>query len=313
MDLSPAVQNALQVLQVDRTTIRVSATLQAAGIDHVLLKGPSTAAWLYADPRERGYVDTDLLVASSTLERTVDALLPLGLAAPLAHASEQEQDGHSVVLRPGPDCPWGEVDVHHTLPGVAVGGNDVWGALTKHLSRQVLLNQQVTTLDETGRALVVLLHAARNGLTDARSTQDLRLLLQRALDWGAVRSLASELQALPAMARALRLTDEGGPLLAQLGLEGVTNVEMELRDADAPALAYGLARLAATKGIRARAKQVRTELWPTPAFLEYWAEREGLAPGRRRLQRAEYVLRQLPRATRVWWSAQRRARSSGSN
>lgn len=310
MDLSPDVQRALRSLGIDRATVEVCAALTAAGVEHVLLKGPSTAQWLYADPAQRSYVDTDLLLPRRDLAAAVEALKGLGLAGPLSDASEHEQDGHSVVLRPTGDV-GAEVDLHHGLPGVGVGDDALWTALSRHRSTQILLHQQTPILDVVGRSLVVVLHAARNGLTDGQSTEDLRLLVTREIDWPAVLDLADEVDARAAVARGLRLLPEGADVVRLLGLETTTSVEMELRDAQAPALAYGLERLAHTSGLTGKVQLVARELWPTDAFLHYWADREGLGGRTIRQLRADrlgYLLREAPPAVRAWSAARRRSR-----
>ena len=308
--LRPDLQRALRTLTIDRATVAVCSALATAGIEHVLLKGSSSAQWLYADPAQRTYVDTDLLIQHRDLRTALESLKGLGLAAPLADASEHEQDGHSVVLRPVGDV-GAEVDLHHSLPGVGVGDEALWTALSRHRSTQILLHQEIPVLDEVGRSLMVVLHAARNGLIDGQSTQDLRLLVTREIDWPAVLDLADEVDARPALARGLRLLPEGADVVRLLGLETTTSVEMELRAAQAPALAYGLERLAHTVGPTAKVQLLARELWPTPAFLHYWADRVGLG-GRSNRQlrgdRLRYLLREAPPAVRAWTAARRRSR-----
>lgn len=310
IDLRHDVRRALHTLTIDRATVAVCSALASAGIEHVLLKGPSTAQWLYADPAQRTYVDTDLLLQRRDLTAAVDAFKQLGLAAPLGGASEHEQEGHSVVLRPTGDG-GSEVDLHRGLPGVGVDDDALWAALSRHRSMQTLLPQEIVILDEVGRSLVVVLHAARNGLIDGQSTQDLRLLVTREIDWPAVLDLADEVDARPALARGLRLLPEGADVVRLLGLETTTSLEMELRAAQAPALAYGLERLAHTAGPKAKVQLLARELWPTAAFLQYWADRVGLGgrPNRQlRGDRLRYLLREAPPAVRAWTAARRRSR-----
>ena len=301
---------ALRVLATDRATVAVCGLLDDAQVGHVLLKGPTTAHWLYADPGQRSYVDVDLLVRRRDLPRAAETLRAIGLEAPLADASVFEQDGHSVVLRPTTPgmC---EVDLHHSLPAVGVSDDILFAALARHRSTQVLLQRTLPTLDEVARSLVVVLHAARNGLADAQSTEDLRLLLAHGPDWAAVLELADEVQARPALARGLRLLPAGADVARRLGVEGVTSVEMELREAAASALAFGLDRLARTDGLGPRVSLLTREVWPTPAFLRYWSQREGLpelpTPALRRM-RITYLAHEAVPAYRQWRAARRRAR-----
>jgi Uncharacterised nucleotidyltransferase len=54
-------------LHLDAVTTEVVLALREAGIPSVLLRGPAIARWLYEDPTERSYVDTDLLGALDDL------------------------------------------------------------------------------------------------------------------------------------------------------------------------------------------------------------------------------------------------------
>ena len=69
-------------------------------------------------------------------------------------------------------------------------------------------------LDEVARSLVVVLHAAHNGVTDGQFTEDLRLFLDHGPNWAAVLQLASEVQARPTLSRELRRRP-GGEVLTQ--------------------------------------------------------------------------------------------------
>ena len=85
---------------------------------------------------------------------------------------------------------------------------------------------------------------------------------------------------------------------------------MERRDADASALAFGLDRLARTDGLGPRVSLLVREVWPTPAFLRYWVQREGLPeltnPALRR-KRLTYLAREAAPAYWQWRAARRRA------
>jgi hypothetical protein len=312
VDLSSDVVAALQVLRVDRTTVAASARLRDAGIPHVLLKGPSTARWLYPDPARRPYVDTDFLVPPRHITHAVEVLSGLRLFAPLASAGPTEQDGHSVVMRPREGSPLAEVDLHHSLPGVGVPANTVWSVLAANTETFPLLGAEVDILNAVGRALVVTLHAARNGTANAQSTEDLRLLLNADVDWERVRSLAEKLGALPAFARGLRLIPESATLRAHLIMGDTTSIEMELREAGAAPLAHGFDRLMSTKSWSRRSSIVIRELWPSKDFLAYWANGQGLpedvSPARARLIRAKFLLLQVWPSLQAYCAARRRVR-----
>ena len=304
--------SSVQVMLVDRATLIATAALLDAGIEPVLLKGPAMVAWLYPDdPAARPYRDADLLVPPDRLGEAVAVLAPLGWRAPLDGAAAQEQDGHSVVLTPTavPGC---EVDVHFSLPGARHTPAAVHTALWNHRQRLPLGGGEVWGLDLTGRALVVCLHAARNGPDSPQSTEDLRRAVAavEAPQWSGVLELARQIGAVAALARGLEIDPAGRDVARSLGLEGVTDVEMELRRAGAPALAYGLAEL---RGLprRARLRRIGRELWPTGAFLRHWADSAGLPhriPAVMRLHRFGYLVAQTPPTLRAYAHARRSSR-----
>ena len=311
MALHRDARTALGNLQVDLTTVKVSRALESAGLRSVLLKGPSIAEWLYEEPSRRQYTDTDLLVSPSDVPRALDCLRRLGFLLPLEHASRFEQDGHSVLTHPPSGSLFCEVDLHYTLPGAEAPPEVLWQTLGAHLSTQNVLSQPIMVLDEVGRALTVVLHAARNGPQDSKSTEDLVRLLAQPINWPDVASLATKVGAEPALARGLGLVSEGVAVRDSLRLTRRRNVETELREADAPALAFGFERLSNTRGTRQRLSLLGRELWPSPAFLQFWAERAQLpltSLWRLRLVRLSYVLREGPPAAWAWAKVRRRAR-----
>lgn len=294
---TPAVLRAVQTLNIDRTTALVARHLNAAGVRTVLLKGPSVARWLYDDPAERSYVDSDLLVESSKLRQAINLLEDLGLRTPLADAGRWEQDLHSIVL----SCTLGdpllaEVDLHFTLPRANAPPDRVWQALAAESVPFRVGGYDLEALSEVACAVVVALHAAHNGRENAQSTQDLERLVDRLspMHWPRVRLLADQIGALPALAYGLQLAPGGAGLARELGLRGETSVEMELISNHAPPLAYGVSRLASSPSWGDRLRMVASELWPTHAFLTVWAEREGhpaRSPVGRRLARLVYLVR----------------------
>ena len=303
---------ALQVMLVDRATLIATAALLAAGIEPILLKGPAMVAWLYPeDPAARPYRDADLLVPPDRLGEAVDVLAPVGWQAALDGASAAEQDGHSVVLTPAavPGC---EVDVHFSLPGARGVPAVVHAALWSHRQRLPLGGVEVWGLDLTGRALVVCLHAARNGPDNPQSTEDLRRAVAAltASQWPEVLTLARQVGAVAGLARGLEIDAGGREVARALGLDGVTDVEMELRRAGAPALAYGLAELSGLPR-RARLRRIGRELWPTGAFLRHWTDLSGLpprSPAVMRLHRLSHLVAQAPPTLAAYARARRSSR-----
>src|SRR5438270_41821 len=64
-------------MAVDAVTAEVVTALDGAGVDCLLLKGPSIAGWLYEEGA-RTYSDTDLLVAPDRLPAARATLAELG-------------------------------------------------------------------------------------------------------------------------------------------------------------------------------------------------------------------------------------------
>src|SRR5688500_1357109 len=84
-DLGAAQGLARQVLQagmrnllIDKVTVEVARALHAAGIPHLLLKGPAIAGWLYDRTEVRAYGDTDLLIPHECWEAATGVLQGLG-------------------------------------------------------------------------------------------------------------------------------------------------------------------------------------------------------------------------------------------
>lgn len=303
-------------LGIDTTTLRVIDQLHRAGIPCLLLKGPAIAQWLYDASEERPYADTDVLVPTLMVQRVVDTLGALGFAASLGHAAASEQDGHSVMLAPaGRTDSFGEVDVHFSLPGVEGPAAVVWDVLASHQASLTLRGVTIPALDPAGRALVVTLHAARDGVTSPQTMEDLRRLLERYPPeaWPEVVTIARRLGALAALVRGLELQPRGLALIASLGLGAVTSVDAELRRMSAPPVAYGLARLAETTSLREQLFLLTRELWPTAAFLDHWCHSTGRRHRprwRQRLSRWWYLTSSSRAALQAWRRAKERSQSS---
>ncbi len=108
---------AIRTLAVDAQTVVAVSALAARDVDALLLKGPSVARLLYADGEQRHYIDTDLLVAPSTLGAAEDVLRDLGYERDVGDRSMALIGSHGYAWRRRTSRM--AVDLHHTLPGVA--------------------------------------------------------------------------------------------------------------------------------------------------------------------------------------------------
>lgn len=163
----------LQRLQLDVLAGRVSSVLTAAAVPHALIKGPTTATWLYRPPRP--YSDVDVLVPRSQVHEAVAALSRTDVAHPCA-GRFGEGAAHSQLLMTADGH---EVDLHGTLPTLVVDGRDpdrVWRTLSGRLQPFRLAEGigPVPALAPEARAVVLALHALGAGPGEHRELEDLR-------------------------------------------------------------------------------------------------------------------------------------------
>lgn len=294
-------------LRIDAATAEVVAAFESAGVTAILIKGPATTTWLYPDT-PRGYSDSDLLVDPAGAIAAGEILQRLGFRQLMdtrsmpawwqEHASEwwRELDGVFV-------------DLHRTIPGVQASEDLAWSILTRDLDTVAVAGTPVKILSLPGRALHLALHAAHHGsgwgapvddLNRAMSTGDQQL-------WCRAHQLASELDAVDALAAGLRLTEQGKELASGLGLPTVSLVETALRAASPPPVALGFEQLARAGSMSLRLKIVWRKLFPPPAFIRHWdvhtATRVRLV--RAYVRRPFWVVRNAPRGWRAWRRARR--------
>jgi hypothetical protein len=108
--------DAVVAVQREAAAIAVHDRLDAAGVEHRFLKGPSVAHRWYPNPAWRSFADVDVLVRGPDLDATAAALA----AAGYERATEQLRAGFDARFGKGMTlaCEGLEVDVHRTLaPG----------------------------------------------------------------------------------------------------------------------------------------------------------------------------------------------------
>lgn len=262
---SHRVLGAALSLMVDQLTREVMTTLGRAGVESILLKGPSIADWLYQDGSVRSYGDCDLLVAPEQRATAESTLRGLGFEdahAPLGHP-RLETHGWAR----GPD----HVDLHTTLIGIGAPERVVWDTLASNTEIQEVAGAPVRVLGHTALALHIVLHAAQHGNESPKPHEDLRRAIATLPRdrWPDVVALAETLRATDAFAIGLSLLPEGRDLAAWLELPPPRSTDASLRVDPVP-LAQGFEQLAATHGVRARISLVAHELAPRPAFMRWW-------------------------------------------
>jgi hypothetical protein len=202
------------------------------------------------------------------------------------------------------------VDLHQGLPGVGVDGDRLWPTLTARSETILIAGFAARTLNISGRALILALHAAHHGAGFRRVLDDLEQALGRAdlETWRQAADLAASLDATAAFASGLRLVPRGRELADELDLPTDRPVALALKVTSPPPLALGFEQLARARGLRAKLRILRHKVVPPPTFMRHWSP---LArQGRRGLLlaypwRPLWLLRGAPAGFRAWWVARR--------
>ena len=296
-------------LRVDAATAEVVEAFTAAGVQSVVLKGPSIARWLYSELDPRPYRDCDLLVAPDEAGRAGEILTGLGFERHFEtetlpewwreHAGEWRREADGVF-----------VDLHSGLPGVGVDEGTAWRALSADTETIPVSGYAAQALSVPARALHVVLHAAHHGVEWHKPMADLEHALSRVEErtWRGAAELAERLEATDALATGLRLTPAGRDLAARLGLPAGASVAATLQAGTPPPVALGIEQLARAGGTRMRAKIVWRKLVPPAGFMRKWHPlasrgRGGLLLAY--LYRPIWLLRSAPAGLRAWKRARR--------
>jgi hypothetical protein len=286
--------------RIDATTVECVRALDAAGIPHLLLKGPTTARWLYQDGTPRPYCDSDLLVPAVHRYRAQAVLESMGFVDRWRGARPEAEEGHAVSLyRPGPDGADDAVDLHHRLGLVTDPATPVWDVLSRDVREFDLDGHRVRMPGETARCLVLALQAAQDGPTGRKALEDLRRgrrLVDEAT-WSAACALAAELGAEQEFRLGCGLV--GAPVTG----EDAANwsdlpLDLRLRVKGAARGAAGLAGLRHRRG-SARLRYALQMALPTRKYMaEVYGARTTRALMRAHLRRTATTLGLLPRAVR---------------
>jgi putative nucleotidyltransferase-like protein len=311
--LPPAIQAMGRTMGADRVTAEVVTAFRAKGIESILLKGPAIAQWLYDEGALRPYADCDLLVPPDDFVRGETVLADLGF----------EREGLDTI--PG-DWPkhartWyrddgGNVDLHRTFVGVGVTDAQLWEQFSSRTEIMKVAGTDVRVLSKPGRALVLTLHAAKDGARVGKARHDLGHALERVpLEvWREAAALAVRLEASPAFAAGLRLVLDGRRLADELGLPSEIPMETALRQrGGAPPFAVGIEWLATTPGVMRKVALIGRKLLPPSAFMRSWsplARRGRLGLALAYLWRPFWVLWRLGPALWTWFRARTQVRRS---
>jgi hypothetical protein len=295
-------------LRLDAATTEAMDRFGRVGVQALVLKGPALGRWLYTADSPRSYVDCDLLVAPSDMERAEEALEALGYDRHFddrempswwrEHAGEWVRRADSVTI-----------DLHRTLPGVRVDHHRAWSLLAADQATVEVVGSELPALSLPGRALHVALHAAQHGEAWSKPLEDLTRAVEQADDatWRRAVELAIALGATDALGAGLRLIPTGAQLADRLGVSGASSVDTRLRAASAPPEALTVERLVQA-GTFAKAAIVWRKLFPPRQYIRKWEPRgtdTRLGLARAYLRRPVWVLQRLPDALRAWLAARR--------
>lgn len=253
--------------RLDVKGAEVRASLAAAGVPCLLLKGRAFATLLYADGSPRPYGDCDLLVPLSLADRAQAVLSDLRFTAhdSALHARNWYRTEDHL-----------SIDLHHTLPLLAADPEHVWAALAVRATWLTVGGAPTRVLDPAAAAMLTALHLVHHGPDTPRARED----LQRAIDqldadcWGSAAALAQALGGAPALGTGLRLLPAGVPIAERLGLAWAPSPRTVLIWQGAPWGATVWESLASAPDIRSRAALLADFVAPSPDFLR---ERSRLA------------------------------------
>jgi Uncharacterised nucleotidyltransferase len=296
-------------LKVDWVTAEVLRAFAVAGVQTLLLKGPSIVRWLYDADDPRAYIDCDLLVPPADLMAAEHALADRRF---LPNVYEREMPSwwkeHAVGWLRSSDG--AIVDLHRTLPGVGVDPQRLWSTLSAEVEEIPVAGFPARTLTIPGRALHLALHAAQHGVGWPNVIAELERALSStdAAVWRAAGDLASALDATPAFAAGLRLTAQGRALASTLGLPTDRPVDVALRATTPPPVALGFDQLARAESWRTRLAILRHKFVPPATFVRAWsplARRGRLGLVLAYAWRPLWLLRRAPAGFRAWRAARR--------
>jgi hypothetical protein len=286
-----------RTLAVDKVTAEVVAAMQRAGVEPILIKGPTLGKWLY-DDQPRGYLDSDLVVDPARQAEAGRVLSALGFERHRYAWEIRRRLFHAGTWFRASDR--GVVDLHLTLPGIrGASPEEVWAAISgRTVDWQLPGGVAVRAPDLATRALIVGLHAVHHLEHGApeRPLADLERAIDRAGTevWQQAAALAEELRSGADLARALDALERGRELGRRIGLPA---------PASGREAAAGIERILATRGVRERGRAVRRALVPSPSYLRYTlpsARRGPVWLALAYVRRPFWLAAEFPKAYRAW-------------
>lgn len=149
----------LQALALERHLVTLSAALEEAAVDMVLLKGPALAHTVYPDPSWRPFADLDLMVKRRDWRQACEVLTSRGLrrGLPEPRAGFDERFGKAAEFIGGDGL---MVDLHRTL---VVGPFGLWVDPDELFEKKVPLRvggRRIFRFDDTNLLIHACMHAS---------------------------------------------------------------------------------------------------------------------------------------------------------
>jgi len=299
-------------LRIDSAVGEAVDALHTAGIESLVLKGPTFSDWYPADS-PRTYVDGDIWVPPDSVAAAEGVLRSLGFMATQDErgAPEWWREHASSWLRSSDQ---GKIDLHRRLQGTEAAPDAVWTVLWGGREAMTVGRASVWRLSQPARALYATLHATHHGSADARGLPHLEAALNAVDDttWTAALTLAQELDALEAFATGLRLLPAGAELAARIQVPDARSVKTSLLASTPPPVALGFDQLAAV-GWRRRIEILLRKLFPPPGFIRHWWPPAARNPPMLMIgyiYRPIWLARNAPAGYRAWRAARRDASNS---
>jgi Uncharacterised nucleotidyltransferase len=260
-----ALVRTAQAMAIDEVTAEVVDALSVAGIEVIVLKGPSLAQWLYPDG-VRAYGDTDLLVSPSSFAGAARILAQLGFSdpsyGPAQHATTYyRRDGAGVLF---------SVDLHRTIPLVTVSPAALWREFSSATDEMVVARRAVRVLGIPHRAVHLAIHAVQHALESGGPKEDLRRAIDVLAreDWEQAAEVSRRMGAEDALAAGLCLAPGGAQLADQLQLTTARRGILQMASsAELNPQAYQLQRLIDAEGFGARLRMLANPLFMSPAIM----------------------------------------------
>lgn len=302
-----------RILLRERTTLELARLFEEARINHVILKGPVFAHWLYDEPMQRGYGDSDVLVDPAQFDRAEELLAELGFERRwFIEFPGKKPKSETDWIRRSDDA---RVDLHLTIQGAGKDPHEVWSVLSPRRRRVTISGSTIWALDDVGNALHAVLHTAQHGKGVGRPQNDLTRVLAKLPDeaWEEIVRLARDLDALEWLSSGLRLHEQGRVVAERYDLPPPTSVEALMRSESAAPVAEPLLWFSELPTRRAQLLYLMRTLFPSPEAMRTVTPlarrgRYGLAASYP--WRWWWIARRLPRAVRSWSAARRRSRRS---